>query len=129
MRSSFCCGTYWSAETINVGVGRNVTIGELARIVAGATGFSGEIAFDTFAPRRLATHAPRRRPPYRARLARPHRPQGKDRIYLTTARSRTFAWRPTARIFDDPGERRFEGLGFKQISRHTIDGTSDFPVG
>jgi GDP-L-fucose synthase len=64
MRSSFCCGTYWSAETINVGVGRNVTIGELARIVAGATGFSGEIAFDTFAPRRLATHAPRRRPPY-----------------------------------------------------------------
>jgi nucleoside-diphosphate-sugar epimerase len=57
MRSSFCCGTYWSAETINVGVGRNVTIGELARIVAGATGFSGEIAFDTFAPRRLATAA------------------------------------------------------------------------
>jgi GDP-L-fucose synthase len=41
---------YSAAETINVGVGRDVTIGELARIVAGVTGFSGEIAFDTSRP-------------------------------------------------------------------------------
>jgi GDP-L-fucose synthase len=41
---------YSAAETINVGVGRDVTIGELARIVAGITGFSGEIAFDTSRP-------------------------------------------------------------------------------
>jgi GDP-L-fucose synthase len=41
---------YSAAETINVGVGRDVTIGELARIVAGVTGFSGEIALDTSSP-------------------------------------------------------------------------------
>jgi GDP-L-fucose synthase len=41
---------YSAAETINVGVGRDVTIGELARIVAGVTGFSGEIALDTSRP-------------------------------------------------------------------------------
>jgi GDP-L-fucose synthase len=41
---------YSSAETINVGVGHDVTIGELARIIAGVTGFSGEIALDTSRP-------------------------------------------------------------------------------
>jgi GDP-L-fucose synthase len=41
---------YSATETINVGVGRDVTIGELARIVAGVTGFSGEIALDTSRP-------------------------------------------------------------------------------
>jgi GDP-L-fucose synthase len=41
---------YSTAETINVGVGRDVTIAELARIVAGVTGFPGEIAFDTSRP-------------------------------------------------------------------------------
>jgi GDP-L-fucose synthase len=41
---------YSAAETINVGVGRDVTIAELARIVAGVTGFSGEIALDTSRP-------------------------------------------------------------------------------
>jgi GDP-L-fucose synthase len=46
----FLLGHYSTAETINVGVGRDVTIAELARIVAGVTGFSGEIAFDTSRP-------------------------------------------------------------------------------
>jgi GDP-L-fucose synthase len=41
---------YSASETINVGVGRDVTIGELARIVAGVAGFSGEIALDTSRP-------------------------------------------------------------------------------
>src|ERR1700722_2037302 len=41
---------YSAAETINVGVGRDVTIGELARIVADVTGFPGEIALDTSRP-------------------------------------------------------------------------------
>jgi GDP-L-fucose synthase len=41
---------YSQAETINVGVGHDVTIAELARMVAGVTGFSGEIAFDTSRP-------------------------------------------------------------------------------
>jgi GDP-L-fucose synthase len=41
---------YSEAETINVGVGRDVSIAELARIVAGVTDFRGEIAFDTSRP-------------------------------------------------------------------------------
>ncbi len=41
---------YSAPETINVGVGRDVTIAELARIVADVTGFSGEIALDTSRP-------------------------------------------------------------------------------
>jgi GDP-L-fucose synthase len=35
---------------MNVGVGRDVTIAELARIVAGVTGFSGMIALDASRP-------------------------------------------------------------------------------
>jgi GDP-L-fucose synthase len=46
----FLLQNYSAGETINVGVGRDVTIGELARIVASVTGFSGEIAFDTSRP-------------------------------------------------------------------------------
>jgi GDP-L-fucose synthase len=46
----FLLRNYSSAETINVGVGHDVTIGELARIIAGVTGFSGEIALDTSRP-------------------------------------------------------------------------------
>jgi GDP-L-fucose synthase len=41
---------YSEAGTINIGVGQDVTIADLARIVAGVTGFSGEIAFDTSRP-------------------------------------------------------------------------------
>jgi GDP-L-fucose synthase len=41
---------YSAEEPINVGVGCDVSIAELARIVAGVTGFSGEIAFDTSRP-------------------------------------------------------------------------------
>jgi GDP-L-fucose synthase len=41
---------YSAADTINVGVGRDVTIAELARIVAGVTGFSGEMALDASRP-------------------------------------------------------------------------------
>jgi GDP-L-fucose synthase len=46
MRSSSCSGT----ETINVGVDRDVTIAELASVVAGVVGFKGEIEFDTSRP-------------------------------------------------------------------------------
>ncbi len=41
---------YSQAETINVGVGKDVTIAELAAIVATVTGFGGEIGFDTSRP-------------------------------------------------------------------------------
>jgi GDP-L-fucose synthase len=38
------------ASTINVGVGRDVTIAELASVVAGVVGFTGQIGFDTSRP-------------------------------------------------------------------------------
>jgi GDP-L-fucose synthase len=41
---------YSDAGTINVGVGRDVTIAELASIVAEAVGFKGQIGFDTSRP-------------------------------------------------------------------------------
>jgi GDP-L-fucose synthase len=41
---------YSDASTINVGVGRDVTIAELASLVAGVVGFRGQIGFDTSRP-------------------------------------------------------------------------------
>jgi GDP-L-fucose synthase len=41
---------YSDASTINVGVGRDVTIAELANLVAGVVGFKGQIGFDTSRP-------------------------------------------------------------------------------
>src|SRR5271167_4793280 len=41
---------YSDASTINVGVGRDVTIAELASMIAGAVGFKGQIGFDTSRP-------------------------------------------------------------------------------
>ena len=35
---------------INVGSGEEISIGDLARVVAGVTGFGGEITFDTSKP-------------------------------------------------------------------------------
>jgi GDP-L-fucose synthase len=41
---------YSDASTINVGVGRDVTIAELASVVASVVGFKGQIGFDTSRP-------------------------------------------------------------------------------
>jgi GDP-L-fucose synthase len=41
---------YSHAQTINVGVGKDVTIGELAHLVADAVGFKGEIGYNTSRP-------------------------------------------------------------------------------
>jgi GDP-L-fucose synthase len=41
---------YSNASTINVGVGRDVTIAELASVVAGVVGFTGQIGFDASRP-------------------------------------------------------------------------------
>jgi GDP-L-fucose synthase len=41
---------YSDTQIINVGVGQDITIAELAEIVGDVTGFSGEIAFDTSRP-------------------------------------------------------------------------------
>jgi GDP-L-fucose synthase len=41
---------YSGEEPINVGVGRDITIAELARLVADTVGFEGELVFDTSKP-------------------------------------------------------------------------------
>ncbi|OPY94266.1 GDP-fucose synthetase [Bradyrhizobium sacchari] len=42
--------TYSSAELVNIGTGKDVTIAEFARVVADIVGYSGEISFDTSRP-------------------------------------------------------------------------------
>ncbi|TWB54090.1 NAD-dependent epimerase/dehydratase family protein [Bradyrhizobium sacchari] len=64
--------TYSSAELINIGTGKDVTIVEFARLVADIVGYSGEIYFDTSSARRQPSQAARGQPPRQARLARHH---------------------------------------------------------
>jgi GDP-L-fucose synthase len=61
---------YSETQTINVGVGRDLTIAELARIVAGVTSFSGEVTFDV------------------------SRPDGTPRKLLDVSRLTALGWRP-----------------------------------
>jgi nucleoside-diphosphate-sugar epimerase len=55
---------------LNVGWGEDVTVGDLARMIAGVVGFSGRISFD------------------------PARPDGAPRKLLDTSRLTTLGWRP-----------------------------------
>jgi GDP-L-fucose synthase len=41
---------YSETQTINIGVGEDVTVAELGRMVAGVAGFSGQIGFDPLRP-------------------------------------------------------------------------------
>jgi GDP-L-fucose synthase len=42
--------TYSSHELVNIGTGKDITIGEFATLVAATVGYSGEISFDTSKP-------------------------------------------------------------------------------
>ena len=42
--------TYSGNELVNIGTGEDITIGEFARVVAAAVGFSGQITFDITRP-------------------------------------------------------------------------------
>jgi len=42
--------SYSSAELINIGTGKDITIAEFARVVAGVIGYIGEIDFDISRP-------------------------------------------------------------------------------
>ena len=46
----FLLERYDGEEIVNIGVGRDITIGELARMVADAVGYTGELVFDTTKP-------------------------------------------------------------------------------
>lgn len=59
---------------VNVGSGEEVTIAELAQMLAGVTGFSGRIVYD------------------------PSRPDGTPRKLLDTTRLESMGWRPTIRL-------------------------------
>ena len=48
--SIFLMQNYDSAEIVNVGVGTDITIRELAELVAGVVGYSGRINFDSTKP-------------------------------------------------------------------------------
>jgi len=63
-------------HAINVGVGRDVTIAELASLVAGVVGFKGQIGFDT------------------------SRPDGTPRKLLDTSRLRALGWKPAIDLRD-----------------------------
>jgi nucleoside-diphosphate-sugar epimerase len=65
---------YSDASTINVGVGRDVTIAELASVVAGVVEFKGEIGFDT------------------------SRPDGTPRKLLDVSRLTTLGWQAHTRL-------------------------------
>jgi GDP-L-fucose synthase len=65
---------YESETPINVGWGEDVSIAELARLVASVVGFTGDIRFD------------------------PSRPDGTPRKLLDVSRIRALGWRPTIEL-------------------------------
>jgi GDP-L-fucose synthase len=72
----FLMERYESSEIINVGVGADVTIAELADLVRKAVGFAGRIAFDRT------------------------KPDGTPRKLLDVERLSALGWRPTIRLED-----------------------------
>lgn len=70
----FLMGHYSDAAPVNVGWGEDVTIAELARMIASATGFRGRLRFD------------------------PGRPDGTPRKLLDTSRLTALGWKPRIRL-------------------------------
>ena len=62
---------YDEEEIVNVGVGEDLSIGELAALVREVVGYSGDIVFDTQQARRDPAQAPGRLAPDRAWGGRP----------------------------------------------------------
>jgi hypothetical protein len=92
---------YSDASTINVGVGRDVTIAELASVVAGVVGFKGEIGFDTSrldgTPRKLLDVSRLTTLRWQAHTG----VEGGDRVHLPMARTRAYAAADAARVSRD----------------------------
>jgi GDP-L-fucose synthase len=78
---------YSDASTINVGVGRDVTIAELASLVAGVVGFKGQIGFDT------------------------SRPDGTPRKLLDVSRLTALGWQAHTGLREGIAKRRSERRG------------------
>jgi hypothetical protein len=69
--------TWSDIEPINIGTGTDVTIAELARLIADIVGFKGRFVFDSSKPRN-PSKAPRYLQTDHPRLAAAHRPRGRD---------------------------------------------------
>ena len=69
--------TYSSDELVNIGTGEDITIAEFARVVAATVGYTGEISYDTVAPRRHAAQTARCLQARQTRLARQHLARGR----------------------------------------------------
>ena len=74
--SVFLMNHYSDAAPINVGWGSDITIGELARLIATSVGFQGELRFD------------------------PSRPDGTPRKLLDVSRLTALGWRPRIALSD-----------------------------
>ncbi len=72
----FLLENYSAAEHINVGTGEEVTIAEVARLVAATVGFTGDLIFDT------------------------SRPDGTPRKLMDSSRLRAMGWRPRIGLGD-----------------------------
>ncbi|MBR0849334.1 GDP-L-fucose synthase [Bradyrhizobium diazoefficiens] len=68
--------TYSGAELVNIGTGKDITIAEFARVVAGVVGYGGAISFDT------------------------SRPDGTPRKLLDVGRLTKLGWRATTSLED-----------------------------
>ncbi|MEK9285432.1 GDP-L-fucose synthase [Bradyrhizobium sp. ISRA442] len=91
--------TYSGAELINIGTGEDITIAELALMVAAAIGFRGEISFDT------------------------SRPDGTPRKLLDVARLSGLGWRATTSL-EDGIQLAYRAYRADSDGRHQ----SDLPV-
>ena len=72
----FLMGNYSSAEIVNVGWGRDISISELAELIAEVAGFKGKIIYD------------------------PSKPDGTPRKLLDTARLTALGWQPSITLRD-----------------------------
>jgi len=63
-----------TTELVNIGVGQDVSIAELARMVAQVVGFEGEVVFDS------------------------SKPDGTPRKLLDVSKLRDIGWRPTVEL-------------------------------
>ncbi|SFN98283.1 GDP-L-fucose synthase [Bradyrhizobium sp. Rc3b] len=88
--------TYSGTELVNIGTGKDITIAELALMVAAAIGFSGEIRFDT------------------------SRPDGTPRKLLDVARLSGLGWRATTSL-EEGIQLAYRAYRADSIGRHRID--------
>jgi GDP-L-fucose synthase len=82
---------YSGADLINIGTGEDITIGEFARVVAGAVGYKGEIVFD------------------------PSKPDGTPRKLLDVGRLAALGWRASTAL-EDGIARAYQAFLAEQVA-------------